>query len=50
MRERYERSVLTITQFSEEDVITTSYVVDRNNAYRGLEDLNKEGTRMLPDH
>ena len=29
MKEKYEKSILTITRFSNEDVITTS---DRNNA------------------
>ena len=50
MKQQYEKSVLQITRFPDDDVITTSYVVDKNNAYRGLEELNKEGTRMLPNH
>ena len=37
MKEKYERIELTVTRFSDEDVITTS---DTNNAYRSLSELN----------
>ncbi len=43
MKEKYEKSILTITHFSKEDVITTS--IDRNNAYRSLSELNDEDGR-----
>ena len=42
MKGKYEKSILTITLFSDEDVITTS---DRNNAYRELDDLSDSGER-----
>lgn len=42
MKQKYEKTVLTITRFSEEDIITTS---DRNNAYRRLSELNDESGR-----
>ena len=40
MKEKYEKSFLIITRFSNEDVITTS---DRNNAYMDLTDLDDQG-------
>lgn len=43
MKQKYEKSILTITRFSDEDVITTSE--DRNNAYRTLEQLNQKEAR-----
>ena len=46
MKQQYEKTVLTITRFSDEDVITTS---DRNNAYRELSQLNDNGERMAPN-
>ena len=36
MKEQYERLTVAITQFDEEDVITTS-AVDRNNAYVNID-------------
>ena len=36
MKEQYERLTVAITQFDEEDVITTS-AVDRNNAYFNID-------------
>ena len=46
MKEKYEKSILTITRFSDKDVITTS---DRNNAYRSLSELNApEDNRAVP--
>ena len=36
MKEKYEKSILTITRFSDKDVITTS---DTNNAFRMLSEL-----------
>lgn len=43
MKQEYNRTVLTITEFDEEDVITTS-AVDRNNAYHSLSDLDDIGS------
>lgn len=43
MKQEYKRAEFTLTQFDEEDVITTS-VVDRNNAYKSLEALNQKGS------
>ena len=40
MKEQYERLTVAITQFDEEDVITTS-AVDRNNAYFNIDDFKK---------
>lgn len=48
MKQPYEKSVLTITCFSEEDVITTS-TLDRNNAYRELSQLDDSGDRLAPN-
>ena len=46
MKEQYERLTVAITQFDEEDVITTSAVeVDRNNAYFNI-DKFKEPIRL----
>ena len=42
MKQEYKRTVLTITECDEEDVITTS-APDRNNAYRSLNDLDSIG-------
>ena len=42
MKQEYNRTVLTITEFDEEDVITTSSP-DRNNAYHSLSDLDDIG-------
>ena len=42
MKQEYKRTVLTITEFDEEDVITTSSP-DRNNAYMSLKSLNDLG-------
>lgn len=39
MNVMYEKPVLKLTEFDSEDVITTS-TIDRNNAYRALEDLS----------
>ena len=46
MKGKYEKSILTVTLFSDEDVITTS---DINNAYTELDDLNDSGGRMAPN-
>ena len=46
MKEKYEKSFLIITRFSNEDVITTSE--DRNNAYRDLSELNNQGRDTVP--
>lgn len=43
MKQEYNRTVLTITEFDEEDVITTSEV-NRNNAYRSFSDLDDIGS------
>ncbi len=43
MKQEYKRAEFTLTQFDEEDVITTSEV-DRNNAYQSLEALNQKGS------
>ena len=45
MKEKYERLILTLTQFDKEDVITTS---DLNNAYRKITDLNGTNDDKLP--
>nr|WP_316621612.1 hypothetical protein [uncultured Ruminococcus sp.] len=45
MKQKYEKSILTITRFSDEDVITTS---DRNNAYKSLSELNAQEERAVP--
>ena len=42
MKQEYKRTVLTITEFDEEDVITTSSP-DRNNAYRSFSELERIG-------
>ena len=47
MKEKYERLTLTVTQFDAEDVITTS-VVDRNNVYIGITDLDGDGGKAAP--
>ena len=49
MKQQYEKTVLNVTRFDDSDVITTSYVVDRNNAYRSLSELNDDGDRMVPN-
>lgn len=43
MKEKYEKSILIITRFSDEDVITTSE--DRNNAYNKLSELSSTSDR-----
>lgn len=40
MKQKYEKTLLIITRFTDEDVITTS---DINNAYTDLEELNEQG-------
>ena len=50
MKQDYERILLTITQFDEEDVITTS-MFDRNNAYQDMSELlnkDKGSSRPIP--
>lgn len=47
MKQQYEKTVLTITRFAEEDVIITS--ADRNNAYQNLDQLNDTGERIAPN-
>ena len=42
MKQEYNRTVLTITEFDEEDVITTSSP-DRNNAYFDISALDSNG-------
>ena len=47
MKEQYERLTVAITQFDEEDVITTSAVeVDRNNAYFNIDKFKQ--TNKVP--
>lgn len=51
MKLQYEKAVLTITAFAEEDVITTS-AVDRHNAYRSMSELDSQpegGVPLVPD-
>lgn len=48
MKQQYERSVLSVTRFADEDVIVTSEY-GRNNAYRGLSELNDDGSRVAPN-
>lgn len=48
MKQKYEKTILTITFFAEDDVITTSEY-DRHNAYRRLSDLNDSGDRLVPN-
>lgn len=45
MKEQYERLTVAITQFDEEDVITTS-AVDRNNAYFNIDDFDKKTIKV----
>lgn len=45
MKEQYERLTVAITQFDEEDVITTS-AVDRNNAYFNIDKFKQ--TNKVP--
>lgn len=47
MKQAYERLVLTVTRFEEDDVIMTSEI-DRNNRYVDLSDLNNKSSRDLP--
>lgn len=47
MKQSYENTVLTITRFLDEDVITTS--TDTNNAYQSLSDLNDSDERVVPN-
>ena len=47
MKEQYERLTVAITQFDEEDVITTSAVeVDRNNAYFNIDKFDTKQIRL----
>ena len=48
MKPEYERILLTITQFDEEDVITTS--IDTNNAYQDISEMldRDKGGRPVP--
>lgn len=47
MKQKYEKTVLTVTLFSGDDVITTSEI-DRNNAYRSLSELNSRSSGRNP--
>ncbi len=47
MKEKYNRAAFTVTEFDEEDVITTS-VVDRNNAYWNISDFDNDNPRAVP--
>ena len=47
MKEKYDRAEFTVTQFEEEDVITTSGF-DRHNAYNSYSGLNKDNVREAP--
>lgn len=47
MKEKYNRAAFTVTEFDEEDVITTS-VVDRNNAYCNISDFDNDNPRAVP--
>lgn len=47
MKEKYDRAAFTVTEFDEEDVITTSKV-DRNNAYWDISEFNNDNSRAVP--
>ncbi len=47
MKEKYDRAEFTVTEFDEEDVITTS-VIDRNNAYWDISALDNNNSRAVP--
>ena len=49
MKQKYERTVFTVTPFDEEDVITTS-ATDTNNAFQDMQGMidNDAGARPLP--
>lgn len=47
MKEKYDRAEFTVTEFDEEDVITTSRV-DRNNAYCKISDFDKNNSKAVP--
>ena len=47
MKEKYDRAAFTVTEFDEEDVITTSRV-DRNNAYWDISAFDKDNSKAVP--
>lgn len=47
MKQQYMRTVLNVTRFTDSDVITTSYEVDKNNAYQGLSDFENKSIREV---
>lgn len=47
MKEKYDRAEFTVTEFDEEDVITTSEV-DRNNAYWDISDFDNGNSKAVP--
>lgn len=47
MKEKYDRAEFTVTEFDEEDVITTSKI-DRNNAYNNINDFDNGSSRVAP--
>ncbi len=48
MKEKYDRAEFTVTEFYEEDVITTSGPIDRNNAYNNINDFDNGSSRVAP--
>ncbi len=47
MKEKYDRAEFTVTEFDEEDVITTSKI-DRNNAYWKISDFDNGNSKAVP--
>lgn len=47
MKEKYDRAEFTVTEFYEEDVITTSEV-NRNNAYWDISYFDNNNSRAVP--
>ena len=47
MKEKYDRAEFTVTEFDEEDVITTSKI-DRNNIYWNISEFDNGNSRALP--
>ena len=48
MKEKYDRAAFTVTEFDEEDVITTSGQIDRNNAYWDISAFDNNNSRAVP--
>ncbi|MBQ7744530.1 MAG: hypothetical protein IJT85_03045 [Ruminococcus sp.] len=47
MKEKYDRAEFTVTEFDEEDVITTSKI-DRNNKYWNISEFDNGNSRAVP--